>query len=314
MQRLSGDTGAVGVMVALLMVPLLAFAALVVDIGADYLQKRQLQNAADAGALAVAQDCARGDCGNISLTATSLATANVRSGTGTTATSVLSGNTVTVTASSVVNYSFAPVIGIKTKTVKARSSASWGSPSGGTGILPLAFSWCSFKAQTNTGGVPVPTTTSLTILLTKGAADLFPCTGPSGNLVPGGFGWLQADGTGCTSTSGISVAQTPSDPGRSVPSICRAADFTAQQNKTVLLPIFDTFGSSGSGAWYHIYAYAAFKITGYNFGGQYKWNAPCTGSNSCISGYFSVLVEPSEAFTYGSGNPDLGARIVKLTA
>ena len=46
MRRLSGDRGAVAVLVALLIVPLLACTALVVDIGAVYVEKRQLADAA----------------------------------------------------------------------------------------------------------------------------------------------------------------------------------------------------------------------------------------------------------------------------
>ena len=160
-----------------------------------------------------------------------------------------------------------------------------------------------------------PATTPTTILLPK--TDATACNGPTGNPVPGGFAWLKADGTECTSTSGTQVDRTPSDPGRSVPTVCSEADFVAMQNKTVIVPIYDTFGGTGSNAWYHIYAYAAFRITGYNFGGQYKWpdgkDAPCKGDDSCIAGYFTVLVDPDHSFIPGTGTPDLGARVITLT-
>jgi Flp pilus assembly protein TadG len=302
------------VMVALLMVPLLVCSALAVDVGALYVERRQLQNAADAAALAIAQDCAsaRVACTTMASTATTLAHANA--GSGASAAPVRTGNTVTVTASATVNYVFAPVIGIDSKSVTAKSTASWGAPIGGPAMLPIAFSWCAFTAQTANGGAPAATTTAKIIYLPK--TDATACTGPSGNPVPGGFGWLRADSTGCTATSSIFVAQVFSDPGRSVPHNCSTADFVRLQNKTVLLPVYDTFGLNGSSAWYHIYAYAAFRITGYSFGGQYKWpqNPPCNGNDSCIAGYFTVFVEPSEAFTYGTGNADLGARLVKLSA
>ena len=308
MRRLREDRGAVAVVVAMIMVPLLICTALVVDVGSAYVRKRELQNAADAAALAIAQDCAAGACGSTSSTATVFTTANVGGGTAS-AVPVVNGSSATVTTSSVVEFAFAPVIGIDQETVSATATASWGPPEGGVALLPLAFSWCAFAEQTG-GGVPSDTTPT-TILLPK--TDATACVGPTGNPVPGGFAWLEADDNGCTSTSSILVDQTPSDPGRSVPSICSPADFVKLQNKTVLLPVYDTFGGTGSNAWYHIYAYAAFRITGYNFGGQYKWNAPCTGSDSCISGYFTAFVEPSDAFTYGTGSPDLGARIVTLT-
>lgn len=53
------DTGAVAVIVALVLVPiLLSMGALLVDLGHMYADRRQQQNAADAAALAVAADCA----------------------------------------------------------------------------------------------------------------------------------------------------------------------------------------------------------------------------------------------------------------
>ena len=107
-----------------------------------------------------------------------------------------------------------------TTDVSATATATWGSPIGGTAQLPLAFSWCAFDAQTG-GGVPTGTTPT-TILLPK--TDGTACSGPTGNPVPGGFAWLKADGTECTSTSGTAVDRTPSDPGRSVPTVCSAAD------------------------------------------------------------------------------------------
>jgi Putative Flp pilus-assembly TadE/G-like len=58
------DRGAVGVLVAILIGGgvLLGMGALVVDVGQLYSERAQLQNGADAGALAVAKTCARGSC------------------------------------------------------------------------------------------------------------------------------------------------------------------------------------------------------------------------------------------------------------
>lgn len=56
MKLIKNEDGSTLVLVALLMVVLLGFAALVVDVGNLYLTKTQLQNAADAAALAGAQE------------------------------------------------------------------------------------------------------------------------------------------------------------------------------------------------------------------------------------------------------------------
>ncbi len=53
---LRDDTGAVAVIVALSMIALIAFLALVIDVGSLYAERRKLQTAADAAALAGAQE------------------------------------------------------------------------------------------------------------------------------------------------------------------------------------------------------------------------------------------------------------------
>jgi len=62
MRRLRNDDGSIAIIVAIVMVVLLGMATLVVDVGRLYVERRQLQNGADAAALAVAVDCAHGSC------------------------------------------------------------------------------------------------------------------------------------------------------------------------------------------------------------------------------------------------------------
>ncbi len=325
MQRLRDDRGAVAVLTALLLVPLLVCAALVVDIGASYVQRRQLQNAADAAALAIAQDCGKASCGDYSSTAAFFASNNVPNwdATPTTdrqVTTSFNGNSVTVRAAKLVNYAFGPVIGVDNNTVAAQATASWLSPNGGTAILPLTISRCSFDAQVaaNAGSLAGQTPTTMYLSKSANAGQCFP---NSGNAVPGGFGWLMANAAACTATSTLAAQYVYSDPGNSVPSTCQTSNFTDQLGKTILLPLFDTVGGTGSNAWYHLYGYAAFRLIGYNFASQYTaysppdTQPPCSGSDRCLRGYFLRYVEPSDNYTYGgAAGPDLGARIVALTA
>jgi hypothetical protein len=60
--RIRGEDGATLVFVAVILVALLALTAFAVDFGRMYEERRQLQNGADAAALAIAEDCARGLC------------------------------------------------------------------------------------------------------------------------------------------------------------------------------------------------------------------------------------------------------------
>jgi Flp pilus assembly protein TadG len=78
-RRLAEERGASAVMTVLLLPSLLACGAIAVDVASFYSDRTQLQNAADAAALAVAADCARGSCGGTAATAAALRDANAGS-------------------------------------------------------------------------------------------------------------------------------------------------------------------------------------------------------------------------------------------
>jgi Flp pilus assembly protein TadG len=309
MQRLKDERGAVAVMVGLLIIPMIAFAAIAIDVAAMWSGRQQLQTAADAGALAIAQDCARGTCGDPAGTAQSLALANVDGEQTNGTVSELTTTQVTVRTSDVKTHSFAPIIGVDQTGISAQATAKWGAPSGGTAVIPLTFSWCDFTALTDGG---LPSDIKLQTILFPKTSDAG-CTGPSGNHVPGGFGWVNPDPGTCTKASVID-SMMASDTGNSVPSACSPADFQALQNQVVLIPIFDQAGGTGNNAWYQVYGYAAFKITGYHFGGQYSTSPqPCSGNDRCVRGYFTQFVAPDDSFDVGPGAPQLGASVVTLT-
>jgi len=308
------ERGAVAVVVALVMVPMIAFAAVSLDVAGVLWERQQLQTGADAGALAVAQDCGLGDCRTPAVTVQSLATANSRSAgvTGTVLTPGLtpSSGSVTVETTTVARHLFAPLVGVDSTRVSARATVGWGAPSGGTAVLPLAFSLCEFRAQTDSG-LPT-TTTERTIYFTKSSGT--GCTGPSGNVVPGGFGWLTVNAGNCQTSS--MIGQTLySSTGNAVPNGCSVANFQALVGTTVLLPLFDQASDEGSNASYRLHGYAAFHLTGYDFVGQYRWNAKnCKGSDHCVKGYFTRFVSLDEAFTYSATAPAFGAAVVSLTS
>ena len=295
---------------SLLMVPVLGFAALAVDIGALYAERVRLQTAADAAAFAVAQDCALGACGNMVATASDVVAAN--DGAAQAAPPVLSSNplSVRVTGRTPVQHWFAPVIGHDATVVSATATVAWGGPSGGTAVLPLTFSWCEFSQQTG-GGLPSGTV-ERTVFLTKSSATIEDCTGPSDNFVPGGFGYLVSDPGDCRATSARDE-RSYSSTGNTPPAQCSAADFASWVGRTVLLPIFDQYGGTGSNAWYRVYGYAAFRLTGYHLGGQFSSSPrPCSGNERCVTGYFTRFVDLGEAFDHDPGAPQLGAWVLRL--
>jgi Flp pilus assembly protein TadG len=308
--RLSGERGAVAAVVALLLVPLLGFAAIAVDVGAFYAERARLQTAADAAALAVARDCAVGACGDMQATAQELVTANVGAGEAEEPELGANPSTVTVTGNNPVEHWFAPVIGHDSTQVSATATVAWGAPGGGTAALPIAFSWCSFDAQTH-GSLPTATDAVQRIYLSKSDLSGDHCTGPSDNVIPGGFGYLVPDPGRCGATSKVAMVVT-SNTGNSAP--CTAAEWTTLVGRTVLLPIFDDFGGNGSHGWYRVYGYAAFQLTGFDLGGQHTTDKKLCGNGStrCIAGRFLQYVEPSDAFFYDSTAPSMGAWILRL--
>ncbi|SFP32099.1 Putative Flp pilus-assembly TadE/G-like [Geodermatophilus dictyosporus] len=308
-RRLGAERGASAVLLTLLMVPVLGLAAIAVDVGAVYAERARLQVAADAAALAVAQDCARGACGDVQATADTMVAANAGTADADRPVLATRPTRVTVTGRQPTEHWFAPVLGIDATAVSASATVAWGAPGGGTAVLPLTFSWCEFSQQTG-GGMPSGTTVR-TIRLTKtsGTTD---CTGPSHNIVPGGFGYLVTDPGQCRATSAVNGRSTSST-GNTPPSDCQPADLTHWLGSTVLLPIFDQYGSTGSNAWYHVYGYAAFHITGYHLGGQFSTTPrPCGGNDRCITGYFTRFVELSDAFSLDPDAPDLGSAVLRL--
>ena len=271
MQRLRKDErGAVAIIVALLMVVLVGFAALAVDVSAMWAEKRQLQNGADAAALAVAQDCAKNACGSPAATAQSYVDANRTVGSPTASILSLTSNSVTVQAADPHENWFAQVIGAGDDSRGRRSGdGQVGQPERGwdlpADLLLLRMAGADRWAGEHTEQI---------IYLSKHTGS--DCTGPSGNALPGGFGWVTPNAGSCKEASTIGGWYS-SDTGNTPPSGCSPSDFNALIGKTILIPIFDQDTGTGGNGRYHIYGYAAFTFTGYDFGGTYKGTNICSG-------------------------------------
>ena len=79
--------------------------------------------------------------------------------------------------------------------------------------------------------------------------------------------------------------------------------------------MFDESGGTGSNAWYRVYGYAAFKLTGYDLGGQYNTGMQAVRrqrQRPCVTGYFTRFVELSDAWNYSPDAPQLGSSILRL--
>ena len=323
----SNDRGAVSIITAIMMVALLGFAAIAIDVGMLYAERAQLQNGADAAALAVANDCAKGVCGTYSAKAGTLANLNAIDGKtkinsvtfptpGSTKVNVSSRN---ASGDNFIRLAFANIFGISTATLGASATASWGGVSSAVVPFPLTFSDCHFGLA---GEMK---------LLQYHQTGLESCgRGTSGLIIPGGFGWLKQDSGKCSVAIDLTAGGglVGSDPGNDPPANCDAvlsgwkAKISAGQPPIVYFPVYD--GAVGTGSWgiFHIRGFAAFEVHGWKFSGS-GWvlefnntgytpsNLNCTGSCRGIVGKFIRHVALDSSVT--PGGPNLGLSVVQLT-
>ena len=332
------ENGGIAVIVAILMVVLLGFAALAIDVARLYAERAQLQNGSDAAALMMAQKCAKNDadtdCSITSPLAADLANKNAIDNLSNVKSIVLdkTNRTVTVTAGAretgsgpnEVSLFFARVIGIPSAEVNASSSVRWGSPTEGTTIFPLAFSVCQVSGMVDGAAQ----------LLQNHSADANPdCPlGPAGKTVPGGFAWTVQNPGQCGGLVNLAINQSGSDTGNDGPSNCDtvlnkwAAELGAGRPVVVLLPVYQDVTGTGSGASYKLTSFVAFSVQGWAFSGSDRLplvynNAPagadksleCKGNCRGIIGKFVKYVSLADGYKLGPVSP-YGDTVVELTS
>jgi Flp pilus assembly protein TadG len=345
------DEGAVIVWVALMMVVLLGVGALVIDIGALYVERRELQNGADAAALAVAQDCAEGSCNLGAGIAKKYADLNANDGVsavdagtpcgvGTGLSACAGGapsgadgatgwvrvdtSTETSGGGDEVSFVLAPVISALTgKKVRASAVAAWG-PLGSATTLPFTFSECEFNnLPTDSDGFPVGEAYVYSKSGGGPNADVVPgCESrvPSGGTVEGGFGWLSMSGGECSVQLNVGDTITgPSDPGNDNLLKNSPCNESLVQNTEVLLPLFGSVVGTGSNAVYTIVGFVGFVVTGYKLSGS-TWpsgfSCPPLPDTDGQGGNLRCFRGNFTRYYEGQGefgdSIDFGARVIKM--
>lgn len=311
MSRLVSDheRGASAVLVAIMLVALVGVGALAVDAGALWSDRKQLQNGADAGALAVAQTCATKpsdpECA-VGASTTLLAEGNKTDANAAGVVTDKGSNSVTVRTTSNRQLWLANVFGVASADVKAEATARWGALGAGN-TIPLAFPEIDYKD----GELCLPV---------KSGGD-GPC-GPehTSHDVPGGFGWLTAVNATCVSTSkiGDDISAMMSSSTGNNPS-CNETVLQKQlevardsDNGYVLFPVFNDTSGGGAGGKFHVVGFAAVRPTEWCLKGpthnpnKYK----CTGSEVWLKGKFVKSVTLKGAIDDSAG--DFGAFVVQL--
>lgn len=310
MRRLSDQRGAIAISSALLAVLLVGMAALAIDASSLWWDKKQVQNGADAAALALAQSCAQGTCeANEQAMATSYVQGN-KNDTNAIVTKidhdvVAPTPSVTVTVSTTRTHWFAVVFGQSSSTVTAVATASWGAV-GSASVLPFVVGDCQLSAIDSGGTVT---------LWTKAPGGAPNCSLSSGNGITGTFGWLDDPDSDCrveTSVDGTVLGRT-GDPGPTLSATACDTLLRDLHGREILLPIFDSYTGFGSNVEFHLSGYAVIRIDTYCLNAQKDWGYPLSGckseSEKWINGTFITKVALGETI----GGPDHGATTVQLT-
>ena len=319
------ERGATTVMIGILAASLLAIGAFVVDWGALFYERRQLQNGADAAVLAVAEDCAYdlADCeANHDDVAQSLLDPNAQDDV--TALEEVAidpdeqtvrvvGTSLDPEGRSFVRFLFGRMLSDdEGKTVEAAATAQWGTIAAAT-TIPLAFHECEWDDATGFGG-DLPSESLTIVFHNSGPASC--AGGPANQNRPGNWGWLDAiDCAAQTSTGSWFDGST----GNSNPSTlgCDPSDFPI--GEPILFPMFDQATGQGNNAEYRVIGYAAFELEAYKVHSSPNWSDPngyrCPGTQgnqaNCITGRFVAFVA-LDAEVGGPGDDDFGARAVAL--
>lgn len=291
MTRTRNERGQVLVMTVIAMTVLLGMTAFVLDVGAWFHSKRQLQATADAAALAGAQ-ALPDDPGTANSLALSYANKNGGGvlGADVTITSTNQSNdTISVVGKKTEPGFFSRILGIDNVDVKASAKAIVGPPAQARYVAPMVVS-CKHQLIQNCNGKNTPTFNVETTLNFD----------PMG--APGAFGMLNLDGGNGTPGSSVEGAwilhgfdkylplgSYNSDPGAKFSSQNVRGALDARIGTVLLFPVFKTLGGQGSNAQYDIIGWIGFHLDSYT----------TNGNNATLTGYFTEFI--AQGILAGSG-------------
>jgi hypothetical protein len=277
------------VLLALTMVALISMLALAVDGGNMYLQRRRMQTAADAGALAGAEIMGLGGNDTEAIAASRDYAAGKNGAASAQVTVNHQDQTVTVIARRTSQTFLAGIVGHWSFEAAAEATASY-APVGGVpgGVFPIAIDWQEFEYDQ--------------------PYDLYAGDGP------GNFGWLSW--TGCQSNICLCESLTP--PGNSetytnpydpndhelnvgdwvegstavVNSACvrDRLDYLIASGARVIIPVWNPAQGVGAGYEYNIVGFAEFALLDYHL-----------PNDNRITGQFIREVELGTSLASGSG-------------
>jgi hypothetical protein len=282
------------VFIALAVVALIGMAALALDGGYAFAQRRRVQNAADLAALAGARAIGMGkSAAEVNQQVNYYAQANGAStfsyyyvdAQGNSVGSLVSARGVHVDAQSTFNTFFAGIFNIRQMTAVAPSQARLYGIGGMGNLLPMLVHESTFQYNQ--------------------VYELW----DDNPEAPGGFGWADWDNWGGASELANDIANpsnsgewnigdlVPPETGINASSQVRNA-LNLWKNRNVTVPLYDQVTGSGNNIRYRLSSFGEFVLTNYQL----------TSGSKSVSGYFIQYVRPGKP-----GGPTFGLQGVKLS-
>lgn len=313
--RQNSERGAITVLTAMCMVVLLIMFAMVVDFGLAYAEKAQLQNGADAAALAVAADCGQRigtatacPANGINPAQQAIADGLANGNSNDNQSQVVlanSGGVITAKTSTIsggnhfLSMPLAALTGFETAEIRAMAQASWGGIKSGTPVLPITVGACELD--------PMDAVDRRLVIHGKQKCDAWNTS--AGLNMPGGFGWLDATSE-CHPNITVNDVWVDSKTGASIPNGCSTLFNASLANQEVLIPIFGFADGTGANGKYKIIGWGVFVVKGWNFPStNYNWSFG--GDQKGLYGHFIKKLSFEAGFTYG-GSTEYGVTIAKL--
>jgi hypothetical protein len=303
--KLRREDGQALVLGVLLMASLLGCAALVLDVGSWFRDKRQLQSTADAAALAGAQSLPQDPAAAISL-AVQYGTTNgggVTAGNVTISSDLSPNDTISVNAANQAPGFFSKVFSVNSVHVDASAAARADLPAQALGVAPMVVS----DQHPLLSGPGCPWSCF-------GQATTLPYN-PLG--APGAFGMLNLDQT-CSNNPGSSdegdwiehgynanlgLGKYCSDPGAKFSSNNIQTALNDRIGTVLLFPVYHKLTGTGSNAKYDIVGWVGFYLTSFNV----------NGNNATLYGHFTRYLARGVQVTTGNPNEsDFGVRTIQL--
>lgn len=314
---MTDERGTIAILISLLLLTMMGFAALAIDFGALLVEQRNLQNGADAASIAVAQDCAEhyvdpaanpAPCVNWWAWLRTWQYFHRNSARAVTVDRDLNpalggkAGDIAVLGEITLAPIFARAVGFAGPFVpSATATARWG---------PLTAYDQVFPLTTCDGALPAPNTGPVTLQMDPLAVPPPPLCG--GAPAATAFGWLVPNMPGCTARvsllplppSPINVAAADTEPSlagcaTAIDQLHDDIDTGSPADRTRVIAVHNA--AAGVPSARPAYALVAFEFTGAKFGGRTShaspgsWSAACDVADPavrCIEGFVRYDLPP----------------------